>query len=206
MARRNDIEWDAIEGDYRAGKLSEVQIAKNHGISRSTLQSKAKRLEWPRDLSAAVEHATKAALIEHAKRNAEEIGRKIGQESGSTITSSVEAAATQNLTVILAHIGRLVRLHALAAATTEELEALSGRTTELQQLIKAVAGSDPIAAKELSKAVSLPSRIASIERLTNIEAKIITLERQAHNIDSASVTGDTYEDRLRRLAESSPSE
>lgn len=51
MARRSDIDWEAIEKDHRAGIMSIAAIAEKHGVSSSQIKLKAKQGGWPRGMS-----------------------------------------------------------------------------------------------------------------------------------------------------------
>ncbi len=51
MARRSDIDWEAIEKDYSDGPMSIAAVAEKHGVSRSQLRVRASHHEWPRNRS-----------------------------------------------------------------------------------------------------------------------------------------------------------
>ncbi|MCB1739041.1 MAG: GIY-YIG nuclease family protein [Gammaproteobacteria bacterium] len=51
MARRNDIDWEAIEKDYSAGLMSIMAVAVKHGVSNSQVRVRAAHHEWPRNKS-----------------------------------------------------------------------------------------------------------------------------------------------------------
>ncbi len=45
---RRKIDWNAIERDYREGRLSLRDLACKHGCSHSTIANRAVRLQWAR--------------------------------------------------------------------------------------------------------------------------------------------------------------
>jgi len=49
--KRDLLDWELIERDYRAGILSIRQVAKKHGCSDMSVRRKAKKNDWERDLT-----------------------------------------------------------------------------------------------------------------------------------------------------------
>jgi hypothetical protein len=47
--RNRSIDWDAVERDYRAGRLSLRQLGQKHRCSHSTIANFASRHGWRRD-------------------------------------------------------------------------------------------------------------------------------------------------------------
>lgn len=205
MARRSDIDWDAVARDYALGRLTNDQLSKKHDVATSSIKRKAKELGWRRDLSENVRAATKAALIEEARLRSEEIGQRIGQEMGreSAIEDqiAVAAAVSENVAAVLGHRRDITALRALVANMAAELAAQTGKPAQLEQLILAVRANDPNAASALAKMVSLPSRASAGERLVNMLSKLIDKERQALNIDDKASEETGIEAFLRRVKE-----
>ena len=56
-------DWEAINGLYRAGLLSVRAIAERHNISDTAIRSKAKKNGWQRDLTEQVRQAVKAKVV-----------------------------------------------------------------------------------------------------------------------------------------------
>jgi DNA-binding MurR/RpiR family transcriptional regulator len=119
MARRSNIDWDAIERDYRIGKLTLREMAAKHGVAESSVSLKAKQLGWTRDLTETVKQATKAALIEASKRRAEEIGVELGEKSARETEGAIKAAVSENVAIVMSHRRRLGEL----AAAVDEAKA-----------------------------------------------------------------------------------
>ncbi|AWK90301.1 terminase [Azospirillum thermophilum] len=62
MAKRKDIDWAAIEADYRAGSLSIRRIAAKHGVSEAAVRKQAAAAKWVRtDCAPAHQPRTKPA-------------------------------------------------------------------------------------------------------------------------------------------------
>ena len=93
--RRSDIDWEAIERDYRVGQLSVRQIAKAHNVAPSAITRRAKKYDWSRDRARDVRARTSAKLIEIAKQQTD----NKATESAQALLSSVDAAAQANISV-----------------------------------------------------------------------------------------------------------
>lgn len=75
-------DWEAIELAYRAGVLSVPEIAKQHGITHSAVQKRAKAKGWSRDLSAKVRKAVATQLV----------ATKVATVSPATERAAIESA------------------------------------------------------------------------------------------------------------------
>lgn len=163
MGRRNDIDWEAIERDYRAGQLSVRETGQKHGVAASSITRAAERNGWSRDLTAAVQARTSAKLLapeSPAQRNATPTQRS--QLSPEQAAQAVEVAAAANVAVILSHRSTIARLRALTDAMLAELE--TGAKT-------AAKGRAP-----------LEKRTTMLKSLTEASRIQTALERQAFNI------------------------
>lgn len=194
MARRSDIDWEAIEKDYRLGQLSIAEVAKKHQVAVSSVKLKAKNNKWERDLTDTVRNATKAAITqeraEQAKRLADsaesigqEIGREIGRAVNSGLDSDVAAAAALGTAINRKHQSVAEQILEINLRMQQELAATVGRPVELQQLILAVGQNDPLAAEGLSRVLSMGSRAKMLDTLAAAATKAIAIERKAHNLD-----------------------
>lgn len=171
MGRRTDIDWEAIERDYRCGQLSIRQIAERHAVAVSAITRRAKKEQWSRDLSAEVAKRTKAKLIETALSDAHEIGT----ESAQVVISGVEAAAQANIEVIRGH-RRVIRDETSRAdKLAEKIDGLIEDASDPMEVIKIV---------------------QAHESLVRSRAKLIELERKAFNIDGGEEKAGRLEDWL----------
>lgn len=104
MGRRNDIDWESIEKDVRAGQLSWEAIAKAHGVSCSQVRAKAKENGWERDLSAAIDARTQAKLAQiDVEELVEQSARESAGQSAELIRQAVEQAADAKAGVLQRH-------------------------------------------------------------------------------------------------------
>ena len=51
MTERKSVDWEAIEREYRAGQLAVVEIGRQHGLSHTAINKRAKRDGWTRNLA-----------------------------------------------------------------------------------------------------------------------------------------------------------
>src|SRR5258705_3967442 len=61
--RQRVIDWERIEGEYRAGVYSVREIAKRHGLSHVAIGKHVKKHQWQRDLTAKVRERVRVQLV-----------------------------------------------------------------------------------------------------------------------------------------------
>lgn len=165
MGRRSDIDWEAIERDYRIGQLSLRQIAVKHEVAVSSIVKKQKAGKWTRDLSEQVRVQTKAELIRLAAEKARENATKSVQSDAE----SIQAAAHTNVEIISAH--------------RHDIQIEADRTRKLAEKVDALMG-----ATVLAKDVALLA--STHESLVRSRARLIALEREAYGIGEAEPPPD----------------
>ena len=52
---KRNVDWDAIERDYRAGVLSLREIGASQSVTEGAIRKRAKRDGWSRDLGARIQ-------------------------------------------------------------------------------------------------------------------------------------------------------
>ena len=135
VARRSDIDWEAVERDYRAGSLSIVAVSEKHGVSRTHLKAKAKAEGWLRDLSAAIAQRTQAkisaidvaALVEQSATQA-------ANQSARTIQSAIEQASDVAAGVVIKHRASIRLEHERALAIEALLDNAMGNAVEVKDI------------------------------------------------------------------------
>ena len=164
--RRSDIDWEAVERDYRVDHLTNRQLCDKYGIADSGLRKRAKEKGWQKDLTQAVRVATKAALIAEKLAQAETIGAQIGAELADQTIQSVKLAVRDNVAII----GRHKLMHDRHMALIERAE------DKVTQMVDDI--TDIREAKILVDAVGT---LASAGR------SVMDQERKSHNIEDAKV-------------------
>lgn len=176
MGRRSDIDWEAVERDYRIGQLSLRQLAAKHEVALSAITRRQKKEGWTRDLSEQVKAQTKARLIELAAKEAHEKGTQSIQADAE----SVQAAAATNAEIVSGHRKDI-------QAETARSKKLAGKIDELME--KSVEGKD----------VAL--LVSTHESLVRSRARLISLEREAYGIGEAEPPPDDDQIDLGRAEE-----
>lgn len=108
---KRQIDWEAINREYRAGLLSVREIAKMFGITHTAIQKRAKNFpdQWKRDLTQKIQA---------------EVARKLVTDSVTTAgdeDSIVAEASARALSIIKKHRKCLARLAELEAKLLAEL-------------------------------------------------------------------------------------
>lgn len=191
-----DIDWDAVERDYRIGQLTVRQIGEKHGVAYPSVSRKAKKCGWKQDLTDVVRYVTKAKVTAAV---AEEANRRITEGEQATY-SEVDLAANANVAIIMRHQKRAVRLGALLENMLGELEDVSANPVALEQLVLAVGLNDPLAADGINQLRSVHKRMDTLKVASEINIKVQDAERKACSIDEEGKGGDgLVEDAIKRV-------
>jgi hypothetical protein len=128
--KRQRVDWDAVERDYRATQMTLRELETKHGISNSRIAQKAKAHGWSRDLLPAIKRATDAKLIEAAVSS--EL-RKQSTQATQDLSNTVLIAAEVNTQVILSHRTRLAALHADVETAKHKLMQLGDEVADIRE-------------------------------------------------------------------------
>lgn len=183
-AKAKPVDWVLVEGEYRAGMLTDRQIGKQHGVSHGAVQQRAKKDGWTRDLTQRIEKRREAKLARAA------LAKKGSQLGESGEHQVVEANATLQTNIVLKHREDIQALRTAVAAMSGELGALAN--TDLQNALELVldektkdVGEKRAAALEKAyhAAMALGSRAGAGQKLAAALGVLIEKERQAFGID-----------------------
>lgn len=200
MAFKSDkeIDWVAIEKDYRAGFLSNRELAAAHQVSEAAIRARAKRYGWVKGDASEVR--------EIAYRKADNAGLQV---IPADPTERIEELGNLAGDIIISHRRQLALLRGIAADLSQELlDATRNRDMIEERVIEFYAAKmemNPIAAgtfrKQMSMAlaaVGLGSRSKTALNLANTLKTVIDQERTNYRLDEE--TGDkTYEELLREV-------
>lgn len=185
MAKLTDADWIAIERDFRAGQLSNREIATAAGITEGALRKRAKRDEWERDLSQRVRDAVRNKLVRRSVRNP--------VRSAATEREAVEVAANRSTSIVLDHQAILGTTSNLGARLLDQVKAVVADLEEAER---------PRTKNDKIQALALASRAASLlDTISKTMARTIPLERQAYGIDDAPPAAPDDPKRLQLRAE-----
>lgn len=157
MARRpigRPTDWEAIEREYRAGQLSVSEIARQHGVSHTAINKRAKAQGWTRNLASKVRQVVSERLVSD-------------EVSSANARETVEMAAARAVEVVRSHRRALSQLNAIGDILA----------TRLSQHLDGVRPDGPGLGEKES-----PSDM--LEKLSRTRQRAIQLERQAFNLDS----------------------
>ena len=178
MARRNDIDWEAVEKLYVAGQNTLQQIASQCGVATSSIKRKAKDLGWKQDLSSAIEARTKAKIAAiDVNELIEQSATESAKQSARTIQSAIEQASDVAAGIIMKHRAS-IRLEHERAQTIEALldNALSD-ATEIRDI----------------------STVAqTFKMLVDSKSKLREQERTAFNLDKGESGSSGAADEIRK--------
>ena len=165
------------------------------------VRKRAKKLGWSRDLTARIQAKADELVRSEAVRTN---GTQLSTASPPIEKAIVDANARAIAAVRLAHRTDISRARGLCLALTDELELLTGERLSVERfrdLVGTVNGQtqDAKAIEKaravLDKAMSLPTRAGALKSLTDSLKTLVTLEREAWQIDKG--TADTsYDDYL----------
>ena len=190
--KKKQIDWEKIELDYRAGIKTLREIAENHDISHVSIAKRAKKEEWPRDLSAKIKQKAKDK-VNKAQVN-------------STITKLTEKQVVDDVSDVIAnkeleHRKDIVQKRELVNKLFDEIESLTGGKELIEQITLALQQGDfEGLAKEVKKLSSLPQRIKGTTDLVSALRVLYALERQAFRMDEDAGSGGTIEDFLNEVS------
>lgn len=188
-------DWKVIEADYRLGVKSLRAIAAEHGITEGAIRQRAKRDEWTRDLSAKV----KAKAEEKVRKAEVRTALRTEPAYQATERQQVEVAATLQASVILEHRQDIRRSRAMFQNLMSELERLvadpelferlgelldtSGETDDGRQIRDRLN-------EAYRKVISMPERVDSAKKLSEMLERVVKMERQAFGLDEKGGDGD----------------
>lgn len=152
---RRRTDWDAVERDYRTGRFTLRELGAKHGVSHQSINDRAKRHGWTRDLAEQIRIATHARL-------AAQLVQQESDRAGRDLATTVLAAAEVNARVIQRHRQRLEALARDAELARKKLMDLTETVSD---------------AKEATTLVS------AVEAAVRTEKILIEQERKSYRLD-----------------------
>lgn len=168
MASRSDIDWDAVERDYRTAKFTLRELAAKHGVSHQAIAKRAKAKEWTQDLADAIRVATNARLTQELFDAAVANGRRL-------VDSTVAIAAEANVQVIQGHRKRLADLSSAVDEAKDKVLTFADNLVDIREAAVFV---------------------QAVGNLANATKVLIEQERKAHGLDDQAQQQGGYEDLL----------
>lgn len=182
--KRKQLDWERIEEEHRAGRLSVCEIARRNGCSEGAIRKKAKKFGWKRDLVARVNKEVRNRVV-----------RKDGlSSSGKEIRTDreiIDAAAEIGADIVLTHRKKILKGRETVIVLLDHLATSLEFQPEIEETIESSDHLSVTQQARLFDAVSLPVQSRVAVNLATAMKTFVTLERQAHNLDA---TGDNDAD------------
>lgn len=188
---RSEIDWEAIGREYRAGQLTVIEIARQHDISHTAINKRAKKEGWERDLSAQVRREIKSRLVSEVS---DPVSEKVSEERSR---ETVEIAAQRGVEIVRGHRRDIAAAREVCSDLLEELRVSTAFRDQIAEEIDAFTEADEGASEKakanaekrraaMHRAVSLSSRASTIMSLASAAKHLVYLERQAFNLDDTA--------------------
>lgn len=188
---KQPADWRAIERDYRAGIKPLRQIGAEHGVTEGAIRKRAKRDDWVRDLGEKI----RQKADEIVRRDAVRTEQRRADEGGIVASNAEMQAAVRR-----EHRRDISGLRAMVGALLDELGVITTNRDAFEAAVQMLAAGDDVAgAAALQKAISLPMRAGTLEKLVNCMAKLVPLEREAFGIDDKAKEESPLEKLLREI-------
>ena len=98
---RTDIDWDAVERDWRTGHMSIREIGKRHNISHTVVRDRSITYGWVRDLGAKIRQGIAIKVSSLPSSPAPTV--RTPEEQAELEALAVEQAASRGADVVLRH-------------------------------------------------------------------------------------------------------
>lgn len=176
-------DWESIELDYRAGVKTLRQIAAENGITHGSINKRAKRDGWERDLAAKIQ-AKADALVSKSL-----VSTQVSTESRIQEQAVVDAAAQAIADVRLSHRADIRRAKGITNALLSELEQQTDPATldllrELGDIMRSPDASGNDRLNDLyRRVIDLSERSKTMKTLAESLRSLIDMERVAFGMD-----------------------
>lgn len=170
---RKPTDWEAIEREYRAGQLSVSEIGRQHGVSHTAINKKAKAQGWTRNLAERVREEVSARLVSDGV-------------SAANARETVQAAAARGVEVVRQHRQDISAGRSMVALLLGQLHDAATSRDAIEEAIYDETRDDDNAQRrnQMLRAVSLPGHAGVIKDLSTAMKNLIGLERQAFSLDA----------------------
>lgn len=193
---RKEVDWEAVEFQYRAGIRSLKEIGKEFGVSDAGIIKRAKRDGWTRDLKAKIQAKAES------KVSAALVSEEVSANRRLTEQAIIEVNAQAVANVRMAHRADIARMRALVLTMLGEIEHETAYVDLYEDLGEALRSEDDKGQDKRNdiykRVISSASRIDSMKKLAETLKVLITMEREAFGI-KAEVETDPAANPLANL-------
>lgn len=188
MSDKDDIDWLAVEADYRPNILSLRAIGDKYGCTEGAIRKRAKKEGWVRDLS------------EKIKSRADDlVRRELVRNSTQNESDIINANATNSASIQIAERKDVSKARDIVMSLFGELEHQVNNKELYEKLGEILEEQNESKMVELYRKVSsFTGRVGSMKSLSDALKTMIELERRVYKIDDQSSDHETYEEYLKR--------
>lgn len=194
MGRRsaaNQIDWEAIQKEFRLGQKSLRQMATEFGVQASAISRKAAKDGWVQDKSEEVRALSEAKLL-------------LNNAKATPTRLEIEAAAEIRTNAVLNHRAGLQRLRIVKDKLLAHVESVVDNLDDMGDVVALLRqdtaeGLDK-AGDKMAKAMDRSILIDDVKKLAEIDERVRKGEREAFGIGSdADAAKSSVDDVLRRI-------
>jgi hypothetical protein len=197
--KKPDIDWIAIELEYRAGIKSSRTLASEFGVTEGAIRKRAKKDEWQRDLASKIrakaDDLVRTATVRSQVRTEDAISERV----------LVEVNAQVQTNIILSHRTDIQRARKITMSLLSELEHQTDNADLYEQLAELLFQPDEKGVDKrnelFNKVISLSGRSSTMKTLADSLKSLIALEREAFGVDQKDNSSESgVEAVLKRIA------
>ena len=192
MSKR-EIDWDAIEKDWRVGIKTKLEMSQEYSVSRAAMDKHFAKLGIERDLTAQIQAKADALVTRDA------VTREVTSVTKLADKELIEANAELQARIRREQRGDISRSRKLCMSLLSELEETTGNIELFKQLGELMYEPDEKGvdkrAELYQKVLSLSGRTSNMKSLADSLKTLVTLEREAFGIKVA----DDPEDLGKRI-------
>jgi len=178
---RKQVDWEAIERDYRAGILSLREIAQPHGVTEGAIRKRAKRDLWERDLEAKI-RAEAESLVRKA-----EVRKSVRENAVISDKEIIQANAQAIADVAGGQKAIAARMVSHNVTLLAELEGQTTYIQELEHLGELMINPDEKGLDKLNeiyrKVISTAGRVDASKKNTEALKIAISVQRECWGMD-----------------------
>lgn len=179
---KKEVDWEAIEGAYRAGLLSLREMSQEYGVSHVAIKKRADKEGWTRDLTAKIK-AKADALV-----NSREVNGGVNSAPLVNESEIVNANAEVIANIRLSHRKDISRSRNVVMKLLGELEASTDNIELFENLGELMRREDDKGQDKLNdlyhKVISMAGRTKTMKDLADSLKTMVALERQAYGLDT----------------------
>ena len=180
--KKQGVDWERIELNYRAGIKTLRDIASEHDISHVAINKRAKRDGWIRDLTAKIQ-AKAAELV-----NRSLVNKSVTKEQKILESEIVTANAVNNATIEIKQRADVTFGRGVINSLMQELKEQIDKRVELVDLGEMMRNPDVYGNDKLNdqymKMISFGGRVDSAKKLADANKVQVELERRVYKLDT----------------------